>query len=49
MALITNVAMRWYTYAYSKGIVSFSNNTHDMANTNNRGPCYHNDAVIKAM
>ena len=49
MALITNVAMRWYTYAYDKGIVSFSNNTHDMANTNNRGPCYPSGAVIKAM
>lgn len=49
MSLIPNVALRWYTYRYARGSVSFSQDRNQLANTNNRGPCFPTGAIVRAV
>lgn len=49
MSLIPNVALRWYTYRYARGSVTFSQDRNQLANTNNRGPCFPTGAIVRAV
>lgn len=49
MSLIPNVALRWYTYRYARGSVTFSQDRNQLANTNNRGPCFPTGAIVRAI
>lgn len=49
MSLIPNVALRWYTYRYARGSITFSQDRNQLANTNNRGPCFPTGAIVRAI